>query len=309
MDKIKGAGVSAKSNDKIEYLRKVFAHTQGKTFENYVITQIWAGVKRLGLRPVAQQYVKRPGGKYALLDLYFPQLRFPIEVDEPHHDHNMKADEIRQDDIFSAIENATIMHVKYSDNYEDIDDNYEDIEKQIKDIIDKISERVKSDSKKGFKFKWNADWREDEYKVDLREVKAQRKLSVNNNIAFTKKQVYNDIFGITRYSPMRGGMFIPNTGELKHIWFPKLKLDGAKQSPTKSWENTMNADWTQIAERPLKDKPVNEKYYNPKTIRYTFAKYKNRLGESAYRFIGAFQFDRVEKGVRYFKRVADYMEL
>jgi hypothetical protein len=30
--------------DKLEYLRKVFAHTKGKTFENYVINQIWAKV-------------------------------------------------------------------------------------------------------------------------------------------------------------------------------------------------------------------------------------------------------------------------
>jgi hypothetical protein len=35
----------------------------------------------LGLYPVTQQYVKRPNG-YALIDLYFPQIIFAIEVKE-----------------------------------------------------------------------------------------------------------------------------------------------------------------------------------------------------------------------------------
>jgi hypothetical protein len=35
--------------NKLDYLRKVFAHTKGKTFENYVINQIWAKVEELGI--------------------------------------------------------------------------------------------------------------------------------------------------------------------------------------------------------------------------------------------------------------------
>jgi hypothetical protein len=76
------------------YLRKVFAHTIGKTFENYVITQIWSKVEDFTLYPVTQQYVKRENG-YALIDLYFPQVNFAIEVDEFAHKNNKILDKIR----------------------------------------------------------------------------------------------------------------------------------------------------------------------------------------------------------------------
>jgi len=40
--------------DKMEYLKKTFARTTGKNFENYVINQIWAKVEEYGLYPVTQ---------------------------------------------------------------------------------------------------------------------------------------------------------------------------------------------------------------------------------------------------------------
>jgi hypothetical protein len=62
--------------DKLEYLRKTFARTYKKTFENYVINQIWAKVECLGLCPVTQQSVKRPSN-LARIDLYFPKKGAP----------------------------------------------------------------------------------------------------------------------------------------------------------------------------------------------------------------------------------------
>ena len=62
---------------KQRYLYRMFSHhTQDKEMENYVVNAIWARLDDLNVKPVTQQYVRRPNG-YALIDLYFPadQLR------------------------------------------------------------------------------------------------------------------------------------------------------------------------------------------------------------------------------------------
>jgi hypothetical protein len=299
----------SKQNDKLEYIREVFSHTKGKTLENYVITQIWAGVKHLGLRPVAQQYVRRPEGKYALLDLYFPQINFAVEVDEPHHEdeHKKAKDDIRQDDIFAAIDELSedrFNRVKYKT--EGHNGDYDDIENQIQRVIDQISKTIRSYPKDVFE--WSNDWREEEYQKALAEIRKNKKLSVHDKISFTREQVCKDIFGMEVYDRMRGGVFHDKKDFNKMIWFPKLTLEGSPKS--KEWDNIMNADWTTITEQSAKNKNIKEKYQNTNMVRYTFAKYRNSLGETAHRFIGCFKYVKnLKNGDRFYERVADYMHL
>jgi len=123
--------------DKLDYLRRIFAHTKGKTFENYVINQIWSKVEEFGLYPVTQQYVKQSKG-YALLDLYFPQIAFTVEVNENFHKHTIAADQMRMEDIFSSIPEIKVENV----NEEGVKD-YEIVKAQIKDVVKKIETKVK----------------------------------------------------------------------------------------------------------------------------------------------------------------------
>ena len=69
-------------NAKKEYLIKTLSRTKRKDYENYVIGAIWHRLNNLEIKPVSQQYVKRSDDKYALLDLYFPQINVGIECDE-----------------------------------------------------------------------------------------------------------------------------------------------------------------------------------------------------------------------------------
>jgi hypothetical protein len=64
--------------DKREYLIKTLSRTKRKDYENYVIGAIWHRLNNLEIKPVSQQYVQRSDGKYALLDLYFPQMNVGI---------------------------------------------------------------------------------------------------------------------------------------------------------------------------------------------------------------------------------------
>ena len=54
---------------KQDYLYRMFSHhTKDKEKENYVVNTIWARLDDLNIKPVTQQYVRRPNG-YALIDL------------------------------------------------------------------------------------------------------------------------------------------------------------------------------------------------------------------------------------------------
>ena len=82
--------------DKREYLIKTLSRTKRKDYENYVVGAIWHRLNNLEIKPVSQQYVQRSDGKYALLDLYFPQINVGIECDEAYHEQNVEPDKIRE---------------------------------------------------------------------------------------------------------------------------------------------------------------------------------------------------------------------
>ena len=93
---------------KKEYIIKQISKTNKKNYENYVVTGIIHGVKSLDLEFTTQQFVKKEDGKYYLTDLYFPQLKLHIEVDENHHIQNEKADKLRSTDIVNVTGNNVL---------------------------------------------------------------------------------------------------------------------------------------------------------------------------------------------------------
>ena len=100
------------ADSKTEYLIRTLKRTAGKGFENYVILGIWHRLRLAGLngdiKPVTQQLVKRPGGHFALLDLYFPALNLAVECDEAYHKNNTVKDEEREKDVFKAFADCGI---------------------------------------------------------------------------------------------------------------------------------------------------------------------------------------------------------
>ena len=77
-------------------------HTKDKEKENYVVNAIWARLDDLNVKPVTQQYVRRPNG-YALIDLYFPQINYGVECDEAYHKDNTLKDAAREIDLQTAL--------------------------------------------------------------------------------------------------------------------------------------------------------------------------------------------------------------
>jgi len=279
--------------DKMEYLKKTFARTTGKNFENYVISQIWTKVEEYGLYPITQQYVKRENG-YALIDLYFPQINFAIEVDEYAHENNKILDKIRMDEIFSSIEGIKSERIK--------EGNYIEVKNQINNVVKNIIKKIET---LGY-LKWEENWQDKEHEKTFKIIKDRKKLLRSDLIGFKRIQITNDIFnmGLTE-GFLKWGKSYFELSPNERLWFPHL-------TPNPKWKNYVSEDWNMIYEENLEDKKERQiigNEHNKNIKRYTFAKYKNAFGEISYRFIGVFRFKEMKNITYIYEKISDELEL
>ena len=106
-----------------------------KKYENYVVSRI---MHRLNdeandIQIITQQYIKRPD-RWALTDLYLPQFRMHIEVDEPFHENNKELDEQRELDVIDATNGHHFRRI----NIAAAQNNYRLLNQQIDNIIEEI---------------------------------------------------------------------------------------------------------------------------------------------------------------------------
>ena len=72
------------------YIKSQLEKTNKKNDENYVITRIWNKLDNEDVKFVTQQYVIRQDGKYALTDIFFPQINLHVEIDEGYHQNEIQ---------------------------------------------------------------------------------------------------------------------------------------------------------------------------------------------------------------------------
>lgn len=101
---------------KLEYITRMLTKISHKRLESYVIHRIWDTLNNPDVHFVFQQYVVRKEGKYALADLYLPQINLVVEIDEPAHFQNKEADTIREREISKLLQ---VVRIKcYHETYE-----------------------------------------------------------------------------------------------------------------------------------------------------------------------------------------------
>ena len=71
--------------DKLEYVARSLSRGTKKVYETFVINAIYQKVDNLNLEIVTQKEIKLKNGYSPLIDLYLPQLKIAIEVDEGYH--------------------------------------------------------------------------------------------------------------------------------------------------------------------------------------------------------------------------------
>ena len=298
---------SAEGMNSFEHIACMFnKRTQNKKYENYVVNAIYAKVGNYELIPVTQQCVHDPDDprKYYLIDLYFPQLNYGVEVDEGHHNNpeNHEHDQLRSEIIMSAI-SCRIKRISVV-NPDSTIINLADVNAQTDEKVSEIKSLIKE--RGGVTWKNN-----DEY---LQEVHARGEILVDDSVWFgTFSDVIEFCTGKRPESQRRCVKKI--MGKKLMIWSPTLSQEEAKLPDNIRWVNRLNEDKTELFETDLEGKCEAPEGWNDNGYeRVIFIKMKNEFGKDVRKFIGVFKAYKAERNqdgsiTRHYERISDLVKL
>jgi very-short-patch-repair endonuclease len=280
---------------KLDYMTRLFAKICKKKTETYVINRIWHQLNDDRVKFVVQQYIRKTQDKYALADLYLPQLNIFIEINEPFHKNNKEVDKIRNEEILQV----THSHLEIID----CNNSIEVIHSQISEVVQKIKVAIKE---QGNKFiPWDGG---STLSVEYHQRKGYLKIDDNEYI-HTIDEAFA-VFGAK--AKHRGflrvaGATIPNK-ENWIVWCPN--------SVHRIWSNELSDDGLAIREYNKANEQLRkehvERFTSINQTRITFFRDEDELGFRFYRFAGIFEINK-EKSIQENKCVweciSDYYEL
>ncbi len=276
-------------------MTRLFAKICKKKTETYVINRIWHQLNDDRVKFVVQQYIRKTQDKYALADLYLPQLNIFIEINEPFHKNNKEVDKIRNEEILQV----THSHLEIID----CNNSIEVIHSQISEVVQKIKVAIKE---QGNKFiPWDGG---STLSVEYHQRKGYLKIDDNEYI-HTIDEAFA-VFGAK--AKHRGflrvaGATIPNK-ENWIVWCPN--------SVHRIWSNELSDDGLAIREYNKANEQLRkehvERFTSINQTRITFFRDEDELGFRFYRFAGIFEINK-EKSIQENKCVweciSDYYEL
>lgn len=265
-------------NFKLDYITRILQKTSKKRIENYVISRIWHQLNSDEIKISHQQYVNRDDGKYALTDLYFPQINYHIEVNEEFHykdDFKINLDKLREEDIIRKTKGHIIRFV-------DCQKDLKDIHSQIDEIVSEINTLVNNQKELKIFRPWDEKEMEPEYWIKKGIIK------VSDNINFRKIDNIGTLFNvqIKNRGFLKPGAVKYLKDDFTEIWWPEKK-------DKNYWKNDFINDFEFITERNVnEEKAKNHFNYfistNPNCKRIVFFKYKDELGFNFYKFVGCY---------------------
>ncbi len=284
-------------DNRLKYLVQSFKSISHKPFETYVIQRIWHRLGDERVQFVLQQYVNRgEKNKYALADLYLPQVKMVVEVNEEYH---YTTEEQKEHD---ALRNAEVAkRGKVDVHVVNCDQPLDKVHSDIDAIVDEIRSRI---DKMGDKF---VPW--DGYVLhSAKYYQDKKQLSVADNIYVQTIDEACDIFGIK--AKHKG--FLRAAGadidEKTMLWAP--------DAANRLWDNKLLEDGNLIAEYPKKDNSYpNHVPYALSTSdhkRVVFFRQRDDFGLNLYKFVGVFMLDVVrtkKENCTYWKKVSDTYKL
>lgn len=280
---------------KLEYMTRLFAKISKKKTETYVINRIWHQLDDDRVKFVVQQYIRRTQDKYALADLYLPQLGILIEINEPFHKNNTEVDRVR---------NEEISHVTHSEPIViDCDNSIEEIHSQISNVVQQIKQAI---AEQGDKFiPWDGG---STLSVEYHRNKGYLKVDEQEYVR-TIDEAFA-IFGAK--AKHRGflrvaGASVPNKPN-EFVWCPS--------SGHRIWCNKLSEDGLEIREYNKTDEQTRknhvERYLSDNQRRVTFFREKDELGFCFYRFVGVFELNKdksEQENKCVWERISDYYHL
>ena len=289
--------------DHIAYMFNV--RTARKAYENFIVNTIYARIGEPELMPVTQQYVYNPrdSRRYYLLDLYFPQLNYGVEIDERHHLDEDQAvrDNERSEDISAAIEceEGRIPIYSRDGRKRSIEEINGDIDREVMIIKGKIAAAGR--------LKWETN--EDRKK----EILTRGIFNVKDDVSYSSiTEIYN-ICGGRRSGKNKGRAkmlqrcYYRLNDEYK-LWVPILAIAdeyGVVRNKKMGYENTLSDDKTVLTEKS--DHPIDPRI-DMDYKRVVFMRMKDIFGRGCIKFIGVFELTEEsddKEHVHIYRRISD----
>lgn len=272
---------------KLDYITRLFRKISNKRFEAYVIQRIWDLLNDNRIRFVTQQYFRRDeAGKYALTDLYLPQINMIIEIDEGQHIANEYQDALRSEDIMQikAVEGVHIERIALCDKNTLKAFTMDEVHQQIDAVVKKIKAAV---AQMGNEFQpWENDlWTPKYYKRKgcFRVADDDYIKSIDDAAAVFDTEAKHR--GFLRAA----GFDVPDKDNVI-VWCP------AKNN--KQWSNDLVVEEGQTFiyeynnDSKKRAKHVRNHVAKPAETRITFFREKDDLGFNFYKFVGVFEIDK-----------------
>jgi very-short-patch-repair endonuclease len=262
-----------------------------KKFELWAITRIVHGLDDPEIEWVTQQAVPaREEGKRALLDLYFPQFRLAVEIDELQHVDQVEQDRLRERHVIDTA-NVEFWRWKMQDIH-----TLDDARDRVDELVDDIRERKRAQIKEGtfvpFRFGRTSD---------PAEWIARGGVGIPDDARFRRHIDVARLFGKDLVMHRSGMLRVSPTVQ---VWFPKLY-------PNQQWHNALLDDGRRIVQRLAVDVTAG---VDPAPLpvgtgtgetRLVFAHYRDEFGRIYYRFVGAFEHTGQDGDSADFHRVAE----
>lgn len=264
---------------KLDYISRLFSKISHKRTESYVINRLWNKLDDARIQFVLQQYVLRKEGKYALADVYLPQLRLSVEVNEPYHYKNVEADRIRNAELSQYME---IQHVNCYNvvDGEAVGCSLEEVNQRTDAVVAYIRRRI---AELGADFR---PWRDADTVADIRE---RGCLSVKDGVSLYKIDDIAAVFGTRpkhRGFLRASGVAVPGKPD-EVVWWPNTSH--------RKWENSLQEDGVTITECPRNESERAahvRQHIGSNEKRIVFLRYTDMLGLTSYRFMGVYQMNK-----------------
>ena len=261
--------------DELTYYAKLLTKLRNKKYEFYVVSRIIHLLNDTEIQFTTQQLVRNEEGKRYLIDLYFPQFKIAVEVDESHHLSNEEADRAREREIISSAD------VKFFRIQCDNNSNIESVHESIDQLINQIRPLKNNKDFKPYSY-------QDEFSVD-QWLKAG-KFTISDGAKFRTHADVLRLFG--KNFDLHQAASSP-LNEKVQVWFPKLYKN-------KDWINSISPDG-EIIEQTRVGNDMEIKEIKDSIV---FAHQADVLGNIYYSFKGIFRCTRHTKNEISYKRIA-----
>ncbi|MER0122920.1 AbaSI family restriction endonuclease [Streptococcus sp. ZJ100] len=264
--------------EKQALLFKKIAHKQ---FEYYVISRIIHRLNDPEIEWTTQQLVRRKDGRKYLIDLYFPQFKLAVEVDELHHLNQQEADKWRQLEI-KHLTTADFRRI-------DCSKGFDGVNQQVEELISELQTLKSSPNFTPYTFG-------QEFKVEPAIDKGT--ISINDGFKFRLHTDVLKAFGRDLKAHFKATYKLADNVEL---WFPKLYQN-------KDWVNALNDTEDEILSYRTKGDSIQAPIASERKF-VTFVHKTDALGDTYYSFKGIFHVAEQTDTQLIFKRLGTEVNL